>query len=81
MTSMLTFKEIYLLESQKSTFEVKSTNIFLKYPRDIINDIEDKFGDYIDDYDIEENTINIFFKNNTDKTVAIKIIEYIKSVK
>lgn len=68
-------------EALKANFSLKDNNIFLTYPRDIIMDIEDSFGSVIDDYDIENEKVTLWFTSKVTKDIAAKIVNKIKSGK
>jgi len=58
---MKKFKELFEKEKSRAMVVKAPDSIFLSYPKDVIFDIEDKFGDIIDDYEIKGDKVTIYF--------------------
>ena len=76
------FKELFtgLNESYKGKLKLKSDNTFLTYPKDMVLDINDAFGDVVDDYDINGNNVVITYKDGTDVKTMKMVNNHIRKL-
>jgi len=65
----------------KGKLKLKDDNIFLSYPKDIMLDINDAWGDVMDDYDINGNNVVVYYKDGVDVDTAKSINKYIRNLK
>jgi hypothetical protein len=76
---MKKFKELFESKQLKGKIKLPDGHLFLDYPKEIVLDIEDKYGDVIEDYVIDGNNATIYFKNVGPSKID-EILKYIKNV-
>ena len=68
-------------EALKGKLKLRDNNMFLTYPKEIVQDINDAWDNAIDDYDINGNNVVISYTKKVDTDTAKAINNYIRNIK